>query len=71
MNLNGGWLRIELTRLGVTPYKAAQLIGLERADKLYRHIHNQTHLNAETLADLCRVLPKLDIRYVLTGERTL
>lgn len=68
--VDGAWLSEELNRLGLSIIDVAKELGCD-PKKIYNHTNNKTSLQAGMLASIWVSFPKLDMRYVLTGERQL
>ncbi|MBD2755926.1 helix-turn-helix domain-containing protein [Spirosoma validum] len=68
-DIQGKWLREALAKQGVTVYRLAKELGYSR-EKFYRHINNKTYLSSESLAEIARKFPTMNMRFVLTGEGT-
>ncbi|QJW92019.1 hypothetical protein HNV11_22855 [Spirosoma taeanense] len=67
-SVQGKWLEDAFKALGVTAYKVCKQLEQDRPDKYYQHFKGRSFLNSESLAELARLYPKLNIRYILTGE---
>jgi hypothetical protein len=65
--VDGAWLLTGIKALGESQSSAALAMG-KRRDYFQKHIKNETYFNAESLAEIARTFPRLNIRYVLTGE---
>ncbi|WP_420147859.1 helix-turn-helix domain-containing protein [Spirosoma sp.] len=66
-DIQGKWLKEALAKQDVTVYRLAKELGYSR-EKFYRHIHNKTYLSSESLAEIARKFPSMNMRFVLTGE---
>ncbi|GAB4018431.1 helix-turn-helix domain-containing protein [Spirosoma koreense] len=65
--VEGKWLKEALAKQEVTVYRLAKELGYSR-EKFYRHVNNKTYLSSESLAEIARKFPSMNMRYVLTGE---
>ncbi|UFH53147.1 helix-turn-helix transcriptional regulator [Spirosoma sp. KNUC1025] len=66
-DVEGKWLKEALAQQGISVYRLAKELGYSR-EKFYRHINNRTYLSSESLGELARKFPSMNMRYVLTGE---
>jgi len=66
-DIQGRWLKEALAKQEITVYRLAKELGYSR-EKFYRHIGNKTYLSSESLGEIARKFPSMNMRYVLTGE---
>lgn len=67
--IQGKWLKQALDESGVSIYSIAKTLGI-KPDKYYRHINDKNYLSGESLAMVAKLVPSINLHYVLTGEGT-
>jgi hypothetical protein len=67
--ISGKWLEEEMDRLSLSGADIGRQLGFDPT-KIYNHIKERNRLSAEVLAALWIEYPRLDMRYILTGQRS-